>query len=86
VERSGIPPVQSDQPEFGGDAATDVGFAVAPFGRTGTATRLEVTAEWLENSYRRGVVVSDAEVAELNIEHHSTCPKWNYTIKPRGIQ
>jgi hypothetical protein len=22
-------------------------------------------------------------MAELNIEHHSTCPQWNYTIKPR---
>jgi hypothetical protein len=27
--------------------------------------------------------VSDAEMAELNIEYHDTCPRWNYTIKPR---
>ena len=53
---------------------------------TRTATGLEVTAEWLENKYRRGVVVSEAEMAELNIEHHSTCPQWNYTIKPRDAQ
>jgi hypothetical protein len=50
---------------------------------TRTAAGLEVTAEWLEGTYRRGVVVRDAEMAELNIEHHSTCPQWNYTIKPR---
>jgi hypothetical protein len=53
---------------------------------TRTAAGLEVTAEWLEGTYRRGVVVSDAEMAELNIEHHSTCPQWNYTIKPRDAQ
>jgi hypothetical protein len=53
---------------------------------TRTATGLQVTAEWLENSYRRGVVVSDAEMAGLNIEHHSICPQWNYTIKPRDTQ
>ena len=53
---------------------------------TRTATGLEVTAEWLERKYRRGVVVTDAEMAELNIEHHSTCPQWNYTIKPRDAQ
>jgi hypothetical protein len=53
---------------------------------TRTATGLEVTAEWLEKQYRRGIVVSDAEMAELNIEHASTCPRWNYTIKPRDAQ
>jgi len=37
----------------------------------------------LECKYRRGVVVGDAEMATLNIKHHSTCPQWNYTIKPR---
>jgi hypothetical protein len=53
---------------------------------TRTEAGLEVTAEWLECKYRRGVVVGDAEMAELNIEHHSTCPQWNYTIKPRDPQ
>ena len=53
---------------------------------TGTAAGLEVTAEWLEGKYRRGVVVSDAEMAALNIEHHGPCAQWNYTIKPRDAQ
>ena len=53
---------------------------------TRTAAGLEVTAEWSEAPYRRGVVVSDAEMAELNIEHHSTCPQWNYALKPRDTQ
>lgn len=53
---------------------------------TRTATGLAVTAEWSGDKYRKGVVVSDAEMAELNIEHHGTCPQWNYTIKPRDEQ
>jgi hypothetical protein len=50
---------------------------------TRTAAGLTVTAEWLERKYRRGVAVKDIEMATLNIEHHDTCPQWNYTIKPR---
>ena len=53
---------------------------------TRTSTGLSVTAEWLDRPYRRGTVVTDAEMAELNIEHHNTCPPWNYTIKPRGLE
>lgn len=33
-----------------------------------------------------GVMVGDAEMAELNIEQHDTCPQWNYTIEPRDAQ
>ncbi len=50
---------------------------------TRTQTGLTVTAEWTEQRYRRGEVVTDARMAGLNVEHHSTCPQWNYTIKPR---
>jgi Rhodopirellula transposase DDE domain len=51
---------------------------------TRTAAGLVVTAEWLDRKYPRGVAVTDAEMAELNIEHHTTCPQWNYTIRPHG--
>src|SRR5579885_3263908 len=50
---------------------------------TSTDTGLAVTAEWWERQYRKGVKVSKAEMAELNIEYHDTCPRWNYTIRPR---
>jgi hypothetical protein len=50
---------------------------------TTTATGLEVTAEWWERRYARGAKVSDAEMGELDIEHHDICPRWNYTIRPR---
>jgi hypothetical protein len=50
---------------------------------TRTSSGLTVTAEWTNQKYQRGVVVTDTQMAQLNIEHHDICPKWNYTIKPR---
>jgi hypothetical protein len=54
----------------------------------GTATRtgLRVTAEWWPRPYVRGVKVSAAEMANLCIEPHDICPRWNYTITPRGME
>jgi len=51
---------------------------------TTTPSGLEVTAEWWEGRYARGIKVSGAEMAELDIERHDVCPRWNYTIRPRG--
>jgi len=59
------------------------GVLLALIRGTRTATGLTVTAEWVGRQYRRGVVVTDADMATLNIEHHDTCPQWNYTIRPR---
>jgi hypothetical protein len=50
---------------------------------TRTAAGLTVSAEWLDCEFPRGVKVTEAEMAALNIEHHNICPRWNYTIKPR---
>ncbi len=51
---------------------------------TTTETGLVVTAEWWEKKYTKGIKVTKAQMAELCIERHDTCPCWNYTIKPRG--
>jgi len=53
---------------------------------TTTRTGLRVTAEWWERTYAKGQKVSDAEMADLWIEHHGSCPRWNYTIEPQGIE
>ena len=50
---------------------------------TKTKTGLRVTAEWWEREYTKGLKVSEAEMAELDLECGPTCPRWNYTIKPR---
>ena len=51
----------------------------------GTTTRsgLVVRAEVDEGCYPTKVRVSDAQMKELQIRLHETCPQWNYTISPR---
>jgi hypothetical protein len=50
---------------------------------TTTKTGLTVQCELDEKSYAKGIKVSDAELATLNIESDPWHPEWNYTIKPR---
>ena len=50
---------------------------------TTTTTGLTVSTFLLEGDYPKGQRVSDAEMAQLNLEQHSVCPSWNYTIRPR---
>lgn len=50
---------------------------------TTTQSGLRVSAEWWERRYAKGVKVSDAQMAEWEIDHHDICPRWNYTISPR---
>ena len=50
---------------------------------TTTKTGLTVRCELDANTYEKGIAVSDAEMAALNIEGDAFHPEWNYTIKPR---
>jgi hypothetical protein len=50
---------------------------------TTTKTGLTVRCELDENSYPKGVKVSDKEMADLNITPNTFHPEWNYTIAPR---
>jgi Rhodopirellula transposase DDE domain len=50
---------------------------------TTTRKGLTVRCELDANAYEKGVKVSDAEMAALNIEGDAFHPEWNYTIKPR---
>ena len=49
---------------------------------TTTKTGLKVRAELDENKYAKGVVVSDAQLAAVNILRHEFHGEWNYTILP----
>jgi hypothetical protein len=53
---------------------------------TTTQTGLRVTAEWWNRTYAKGVKVSKDEMANLCIERHDTCPRWNYTLTPHGME
>ena len=49
---------------------------------TTTATGLKVRAELDQNKYPKGVKVSDAHLAAVNLTPHSFHGDWNYTISP----
>jgi hypothetical protein len=52
--------------------------------QTTTRTGLTVTAHRVTTVYPHGVKISDAVMATLQIQAHSICPSWNYTLYPRG--
>ncbi len=49
---------------------------------TTTKTGLKVVCELDDNLYPKGVVVSDEELAAVNIVRADFHGEWNYTIKP----
>jgi hypothetical protein len=50
---------------------------------TTTKTGLTVLCELDQKTYAKGIKVTDAEMATLNIESDVWHPEWNYTIQPR---
>lgn len=46
---------------------------------------LKVEAFRVDKVYQKGLKVADEVMERLNIERHTTCPKWNYTIRPRSV-
>ena len=50
---------------------------------TSTKTGLTVRCELDPHTYQKGISVTDAEMAALNLEGDAFHPEWNYTIKPR---
>jgi len=51
---------------------------------TTTRTGLTVRCEIDHNLYPKGITVSDAEMAGINITHHEFHGEWNYTIAPNS--
>jgi hypothetical protein len=49
---------------------------------TTTTTGLRVKAILDEGIYRKGQKITLQDVDKLDIEHHTVCPDWNYTIRP----
>ena len=57
---------------------------VSLIGATTSSAGLEVYARLDERSYRRGVKVSDAQLAAVNLARDEFHPEWNYVIQPRN--
>jgi len=51
---------------------------------TTTETGLSVRCQLDENTYEKGVPVSDEDMASINIERDAFHGEWNYTIRPRN--
>jgi Rhodopirellula transposase DDE domain len=66
-----------------GKPLTDHLTIVSLIGATTTKTGLKVECALDERTYQKGIKVSDAEMARLNIKGDDFHPEWNYTISPR---
>jgi hypothetical protein len=53
---------------------------------TTTTTGLTVPCRLDQNAYQKGIKVSDAEMATLNITQADFHGEWNHTIAPRNTQ
>jgi hypothetical protein len=69
-----------------GRPLTDRVAVVELIGATTTETGLKVECLLDERTYEKGIKVSDAEMADLDITGDAFHPEWNYTIKPRCRQ
>jgi pterin-4a-carbinolamine dehydratase len=69
-----------------GRPLTDRIAVVELIGATTTEAGLKVECLLDDRTYEKGIKVSDAEMAELDITGDAFHPEWNYTIKPRCRQ
>jgi len=65
-----------------GRPLTDHLAVVELIGATTTTTGLKVESVLDTRHYQKGIKVSNAEMACLNIKGHAFHPEWNYTIRP----
>ena len=56
---------------------------IALIANTTTKKGLSIRCELDPNLYAKGIKVSDAEIATLNITRDKFHPEWNYSIAPR---
>jgi hypothetical protein len=59
-------------------------IVIALISNTTTKTGLKIHCGLDPNSYPKGIKVSDAEMATLNITRDAFHPEWNYSIAPRN--
>lgn len=66
-----------------GQPLVSLAVIVSLIGSTTTAAGLRVRSEIDKGNYAKGVVLTDEQMAKLNLERHSFHGDWNYTIHPR---
>ncbi len=68
---------------WAGKPLRSIGLMLGYIRDTTTKTGLKVKAFLVDREYKKGVKVSDKEMAALNLVRRSICPNWNYLIRPR---
>jgi hypothetical protein len=53
---------------------------------TTTQAGLKVKAFLVDQVYEKGIQVSTTEMNALHLEKRRVCPRWNYSIRPCGVQ
>ena len=54
-------------------------------GNTTTKTGLKIMARWDETLYRKGIKISDKELASVSLEKDKFHGEWNYKISPKNV-
>ena len=67
-----------------GRPLTDRLAVVEPIGATTTKTGLKVECALDPGAYEKGVKVSDADMASINLTADAFHPEWNYSIRPHS--
>ena len=80
MEQDRAPPVLVHHHELEGAALVSYRVIVDLISATATKAGLTVRCELDTNAYPKGIVVSDQEMAALNIARDAFHGEWNYTI------
>ena len=82
MEQNRAPPFLLHKPELACPTLVSYRVIVELISATTTKTGLTVRCELGTGLYPSGIVVSDAEIAALNIKQAEFHGEWNYTISP----
>src|ERR1700689_4318328 len=84
VEQDRASHVLLHHPELRAMPLISLYVAIALIAHTTTKRGLSISCELDRNTYPKGIKVSDAEMASLNITRDAFHPEWNYKISPRN--
>ena len=86
MEQNRASTVQLRRLNWRGKPLETLEIVVNLIGTTTTNTGLKVYARLDDRNYERGVEITDAQLAAVNITHHAFHGDWNYTITPSLAQ
>ncbi len=81
MEQNRAPPVQLRSLNWRGRPLESLQVIIDLIGSTTTSTGLSLRSP-RPREYEKGIKVTDAELAEVNIIRDEFHPDWNYTIHP----